>query len=486
MKSEPLLDKIRQAIVAGTPDAELTSRSELPLPDVYYDGRQFYIPNSSGGWVPVNTSSAWQFLISIGFSGRRADDELQSQADVMILRVQREHDVSYVGPLAGYPAGLYTMNGAKILVTSSPIFIEPKPGKFDLLRQLLENLLGETQLIYFFAWLKVALEMFRTRIWQPGQVLALCGPVGAGKNLLRLIITVLLGGRVAFPHLFMTGRTTFSSDLFGAETLAIEDQQESIDIRARRHFGAAIKDMAVNKDQRCERKHCDALTLVPLRRVVVSMNDDPERIQVLPPLDDDIADKIMLFKVDKYPMPMPTRTASEKDAFWQALKSELPMFVQFLHQWEIPEEIQCERYGVKHFHNDDLAHMLRRTSPEAHLRELIENVILEGFDKEYWEGTADALEAKLCAEESPCYVKARKLLTHSNSCGTYLGRLERQHPDLVSRRMKWGSTVWRINNPWWIIEQKARRTVRRETACMRDLRLRLEANAARGAEGQVP
>jgi DNA helicase TIP49 (TBP-interacting protein) len=127
----------------------------------------------------------------------------------------------------------------------------------------------------------VALEMFRTRIWQAGQVVALCGPVGAGKTLLRLIITEMLGGRVAFPHSFMTGRTAFSGDLFGAETLAIEDQQESIDIRARRHFGAAIKDLAVNRDQRCERKHCDALTLVPLRRVIVTMNDDAERIQVL-------------------------------------------------------------------------------------------------------------------------------------------------------------------------------------------------------------
>ena len=185
--------------------SELTPITDVALPDVYYDGRQFYIPNSSGGWVPVNMYSAGQFLISRGFSARRAKDELQSQVDVMILRIQTEHDVDYVGPLAGYPAGHYSMNGGRILVTSSPTFIQPKPGEFDLLRQLLENLLGETQLIYFFAWLKVALDMFRTRIWQPGQVVALCGPVGAGKTLLRLIITALLGGRVAFPHLFMTG-----------------------------------------------------------------------------------------------------------------------------------------------------------------------------------------------------------------------------------------------------------------------------------------
>jgi hypothetical protein len=476
MKLESLpLGKITQDIVAQTPEPKLTPITDLPLPDVYYDGRNFYIPNSSGGWVAVNKSSARQFLISIGFSGQRDEDEVQAQADAMILRIQTEHDVVFVGPLAGHPAGLCTVNEAKILVTSSPKFIEPKPGEFQLLDRLLKNLLGETQLIYFYGWLKVALEMFRTRVWQPGQVLALCGPVGAGKNLLRQIITALLGGRVAFPHSFMTGRTAFSSDLFGAETLAIEDQQESIDIHARRHFGAAIKDMAVNKDQRCDRKHCEALTLVPLRRVVVSMNDDPERIQVLPPLDDDVADKMTLFKVHKHPMPMPTRTALEKDAFWRALENEFPMFVHFLDQWEIPEEIRCDRYGVIHYHDPDLVDLLRGTSPEGHLAEMIEDYILDGLPSKYWEGTASELETELSSEKSQCYAKARKLLTHSNSCGTYLGRLERQRPDWISRRTESGKTIWRITNYKYIIEQDNRARLRRETAHLRRRHPRLAA-----------
>ena len=115
------------------------------------------------------------------------------------------------------------------------------------------------------------------------------------------------------------------------------------------------------------------------------------------------------------------------------------MFVDFLDKWEIPEVIRCARYGVKHFHHPHLVALLRGTSPEGHLLELIQNVILKEFDKEYLEVTADTLEAWLCAEGSPFYVKARKLLPHSNSCGTYLGRLERQYPDLVSRRMEMGN-----------------------------------------------
>ena len=51
MKSKSLLDEITQAITAETPEPELTPITAVELPEVYYDGRLFYIPNSSGGWA---------------------------------------------------------------------------------------------------------------------------------------------------------------------------------------------------------------------------------------------------------------------------------------------------------------------------------------------------------------------------------------------------------------------------------------------------
>jgi hypothetical protein len=45
MKSK-LLDEITQAITAEAPEPELTPITDVALPDVYYDGRQFYIPTS--------------------------------------------------------------------------------------------------------------------------------------------------------------------------------------------------------------------------------------------------------------------------------------------------------------------------------------------------------------------------------------------------------------------------------------------------------
>jgi hypothetical protein len=467
-KSELLLADIEKALTEGVGGPERMSSDALPLPDVYYDGKNYYIPAKTDGWVPVDRHSLSQYLIGLGFDPEKADDQRQSQVNALIVRIQTEHNVDYCGPVAGYSAGYYLMNGQRVLVTSSPHFIPMQPGDFPIVRQVIENLIGPDQLPYFYGWLKTALEMYRSHIWRPGQVLALCGPINAGKNLLRSLITQLFGGRVATPHSFMTNRTIFNRDMIGAESLAIEDQQESIDIRARRNFGNAIKNITVNKDQRCEGKGRDALTLSPLWRLIVSMNDEPERVQVLPPLDGDVYDKIMLFKVSKCEMPMPTNSPAEWAQFEQVLLGELPMFLHFLDGWEIPSALRCSRYGVKHYHNPDIADMLTEISPEGHLQELIYEVIFncEG-NIEFWEGSASALEAQLTKETSRYSVKARKLLSYSNSCGTYLGRLERWDPQMVSHRIAYGKrTVWKIRNLIWMLDQEAK-SRRRATAASR-------------------
>ncbi len=465
MKSK-LLEELSRAIAEGQ-DIERTAVIDLPMPEIYYDGRNFHIPNSTGGWVSVDRTSVRQFLIRSGLERERADDESQSEVDAMLVRIQTEHDVEYVGGLAGYRAGIYTINHRRILVTSSPVFVEPKLGEFSVLAKLLQNLLGETQLPYFYGWLKVALEMYRSRIWRAGQILVLCGDVGAGKNLLRLLITILLGGRVAFPYVFMTDKTIFGSDLFEAETLAIEDQQNSTDIRARRNFGAAIKNITVNKDQRCEGKHIKALTLTPLWRLIVSLNNDPERVQVLPPIDHDIADKIMLFKVVKEPMPMSTDTLEQQAAFWQKLLGELPMLLHYLDSWQIPVALRCGRYGIKHYHDPELLDLLTETSPERHLLEMIYEELFPDDNLEIWEGSASALEAVLCGENSPCGAKARRLLTHTNSCGTYLGRLARKPESMVKRRTENGHTIWIIQNLKNLVKQGNQLVVRSEAAARR-------------------
>ena len=60
----------------------------------------------------------------------------------------------------------------------------------------------------------------------------------SGKSRLQNLITPLLGGRVANPYHYMTGKSNFNSELFGAEHLMIEDEPASTRIEARRNTGS--------------------------------------------------------------------------------------------------------------------------------------------------------------------------------------------------------------------------------------------------------
>jgi hypothetical protein len=68
--------------------------------------------------------------------------------------------------LAGYRSGVYMFDGNRVLVTRSPQFLEPTPGKDKLIDEILEQMLGERQHRHFRAWCKLTDEAYRNGIGQ--------------------------------------------------------------------------------------------------------------------------------------------------------------------------------------------------------------------------------------------------------------------------------------------------------------------------------
>jgi hypothetical protein len=389
-----------------------------------------------------------------------------SEVDRCVMEVQARQNVAYVGPLAGHVAGVYRMGDSQILVTDSPKFITAQPGAWATLAALFSGMFMDSELdqrLYFYGWIKNAMESFRQRRWKASQLLAMAGPAGSGKSLTQNLLTVMFGGRNSKPYQFMMGHTPFNSHMFGAEHLMLEDESESVDIRSRRHFAANIKTLLTGRDQNCHAKHREALILHPLWRMSLSLNDDPERLQVLPPLDTDVRDKIIVVKVLKSRMPMRTGNPADDERFWNQLVSELPAFLHHLAQWQVPAELADTRYGIKAFQHPEIVEKLEQTTPELRLLELIDRQLFSRQDRIYleatpepWEGSAAVLEAQLVNTQSRVVFEARKLLTWQNSCGTYLGRLEDSQNEhiagrIVSRKHN-GQTRWTIQPP--ILEER--------------------------------
>jgi hypothetical protein len=421
----------------------------LPLPPVYYYGPDYLFQDAAGKFIRVNESSAKRFLRDYGYAGKSDNESALSDVDKCLLDIQRSQNVAYAGRLAGHGAGLYLINGSQVLVTESPTLIQPRPGTFPLLQSIMDGMFideQKDQRPYVYGWLKKGLECYREQRWTPGQILAMAGPRCSGKSLFQGIVTQMFGGRSAKPYLCMAGKTTFNADLFQAEHLMIEDDAEFTDIKSRRHFGAALKQVAVNKTHQCHGKHKDGVGLTPLWRTSISLNDDTERLLVLPPIDDDIADKIILLKIGHKALPMATETAEEKEKFWNALVAELPAFIHFLQTWEIPVELRCPRFGIRHYHHPELLSALDEHTPETKVLELIDSEIFR-FERRTVDLTSSELERKLTRDESSVAREAKLLFGYSSACGAYLGRLAKDWPERVTKRVLHGKTRWTIQPP---------------------------------------
>ncbi len=213
----------------------------------------------------------------------------------------------------------------------------------------------------------------------------------------------------------MQGGTGFNSELFGSEHLVIDDEFGHTDFRSRQKLTAAVKNFTAAGSQRCHGKGKEALTLKPFWRLSISVNDEPESLLVLPLMDDSVADKMMIFKISNRPMPMPTSTLEETDAFWKQLMAEFPAFLHHLITLQVPEAMRSSRYGVRHFHHPEVMEAIDSLSPEAKLLSMLDDYFAPLATP--WTGTADALQRLLEAEGSDNQHEARKLFSFNTACG---------------------------------------------------------------------
>lgn len=411
----------------------LNGSSKLPI-DAYYDATRkgYWILDRDGNWMTIEKESLKMRLAQAGYSPRRAEGDAISAADAQILRIQDERSVNYVGAVAGYEKGLYEMSGYKVLVTHSARPLRASPGSWCKIKAILEQLLvTQEQLTHLYGWIKLGDISLTSGNITYGQALVLAGPKCCGKSLVQALITELYGGRAAKPYRFMMGRTEFNKELLGAEHLTIEDEAASLDLRTRRNFGAAIKLITATKEHSGHGKGKDAVTLQPFWRLSISINDEPENLSILPPIDESLEDKLIILKCSMAKMPMPTTNAIEEAAFWAALMEELPAFLYWIrHEFVIPPDFVAARYGLTHYVHPELLRIIDGLAPQTRLLALIDHSLFSSTQLERTD-TTEELQRSLC--DGPYQHEARQLLAFPTAMGTYLGRLAKSHPERVKK-----------------------------------------------------
>lgn len=387
-----------------------------------------------------------------------------SPADMFLTDIQDNRRVDYLGALAGHKVGLYEhSSGSKFLINSEAKLIEPREGSSPLLDQIIKGLTGKNtpfdnrglqQWHVLNAWIRRSYLAIRdSNISTAQQALVLAGAKGAGKSLCAEIIKRLLGGRGADAHRYMLKNNDFNSDLCEKEILLLDDKSSCSKISERRRLASQLKTHTVaTGDISLHGKGRDAVSVSLLWRIIICVNDNAEALTVLPPLDEDVADKMILLKAHTFEIPWDTTEDGEREKFMSALTAEMPHYLHWLlNDYEMPEEFKDSRYGVASYHHPEIAEKLNRQSPEYHLLEMIDKVLWknEPFKPttEKWHGTASELKELLMNDFKVKSSASRILEPWEDSTGTYLGRLASKKPNRVVNARTSAKRGWIIYPP---------------------------------------
>lgn len=414
----------------------------------HYDSSRgtYWTRNSKQDWIQF-TESALKRRLRLERYGDIPDKYLQvMQADKDLLKMQTENDVSYAGPIAGYRSGIHEICGQRILVTEGPKLIKWAHRPWPNLKRLIQGMFGDNAPI-LYGWLNCALRsLYAGPPFRPGQMFAIAGPAGCGKSLLQNLITEAFGGRSAKPYRYLVGDTSFNSDLMRAEHLMIEDDASSTDPRSRKSFGTMLKNLIVNETQSLHRKGRDAISVTPFIRVSISLNDEPENLMVLPPMEESLKDKVILLRASKPEFIYADDDLAQRKLYREELTAELPGFIAFVRDYRIPERMKSQRYGMIAYQEPSLLKDLMELAPEWKLLSIIDSLGIWEYGQSEWSGTASALEELLRSRDKTGMVK--DLCWFSTACGVFLKSISVGMPDRVScSRIHGGARIWTIKKP---------------------------------------
>lgn len=422
------------------PAPETEAPTMFPPSSIYYD--------SPGGVYLVDTGRAffrWSRKTPIvngvaRWRTRRGDhaDLATKAAKQDVANRELDGAVQWSGAIAGHRRGIQRdHDGLPILITSQANLPEPELGPLPVISELIRQAFPEPDpRAVFVGWLAARFRAVREGIHTPAPMLVLAGEVNTGKSLLAWIVGQVLGGRLASPHAAWSGGMLWNDDLVGCELLLIDDAVASTDIRSRRNFGAAFKEAVYGPIVQLRKRHASSITVRPVWSVMLCCNATPESLQIIPPLDADLSDKVALLRAAPIKPPVDTSTPEGRAELQRLIRAELPALAARLLSFTVPDHLRDSRSGIFAWRDPDLAEAVEATSPARRLEELLAAGLA---NRGIWHDlpatlTAAEIEARLTEHGSPVREQARSLFHWHGACGAALARLARtgsRHVDLA-------------------------------------------------------
>jgi len=453
---------------AAAPAAAVESVVDEPTRWYFQPRSTFWVKSEDEGdadWVSLGPESFKLELMRRGYADRVVAATGLKAWEIERLKTEKTRRVDYVGSLAGWRKGPVKFGDTLALVTRSPELPTPRPGSYDTLAATIDGILhgyGEEegsvdQTLYFLAWWKHALRCLYERKPDNGLALAIAGEPKSGKTLLKDLVRVSFGGNQCQPYAWMVGEDGFNQELVSSALWVIDDEGSSTRREDRLTLLTRIKEIVASSAIRFRDMQKTAISLAPFRRLFFCLNIEPERLLVLPPMDPDIEDKMLILKAYKGPMPMATNTIDARGVFWAKLMEELPCLVYDLLRTPLPG-VEEGRFGSETFHHPQIMRELSDVGPEITILDFINRLAAkqdtetlptwpsteESGWKPCWTGTQDELRQLLLSESSPLSAWDKKEVPKGVYLGRRLGALAKRYPLRFVHKRSAKKNFWQI------------------------------------------
>jgi len=360
-------------------------------PEVYYHTApdRFYMKDSDGNFRDYRKGPA---SARLGFEYGMSKEA----QEIFFAEIYRDKVIDFVTEIGGARKGLREIGGKKVLVPREQRRIEPKEGDWTTLKKYFQGMLGDDQFEWYQGWLKTWLDGYYNYQNTVGQVLIAIGETSSGKTLLKEIHNHIFDGG-GQPLKYMTGATNFNGEICASCSWYIDDKLNDLGSRGKKKLKAECKEMAVAGELRFEFKNQTAFTASPCVRLLICCNYTEDSVSVIPDIDESTKNKISILHCMRKPMPMPAKTASQREAFMAQLKSEIPAFVHhLLNTHVISEDLadnEEERMGVRGYHNSHAMSFVDSYSNDGGRLLTIIDCLREysDSDEDFWRGNSSTL-----------------------------------------------------------------------------------------------
>lgn len=405
--------------------SRIAYKFEIDLPEVckniFFVSDIYYVIESNE-ILKLNATALQTYLATHrGVTAKPYPEEMNREGspfhDAILYIQSHSSSIKAVLPsLCGRQMGLITEGTHNLLIQQGNRFIESNrrfinhSPLFNYFHELLGH--DEIQFKTFIGWLKIARMAIRSpKSHLPGQLLALVGEAGCGKTLAQTLITQCLGGRETNPANYLQGLTPFNSQMWESEHLAVSDANVEHDGKGKQKFRNNVKELVANYLYPLAKKHCPEMTLRPIWRITISVNTDVDSAAILPnPFMNDIQDKLIYLYCNR---PVSGFGGFNRDEWFSNMIQDLPNFLAYVDNFEIPSELHGERFGVREYISPEVVEILNSSNSDGAFIELIQEWMIK--NQKEWRGTVKTLFNDLCQFSASTHTLVRdtRILGHT-------------------------------------------------------------------------